>query len=232
MRKGKQKRRRKDWSENKNKRRGSLERRKKRGRKGMKRMKSKRKKKKEWREKLEKEKEDERKKKEDEKKGKKMRVEKKAEEKTGKVKSELLKKKGWEKLLSEVDKVAFFKKKWRNLLMIIEKSLRKRLKNLVPWRLCIKACSELEKSPKVEVSDGVCTGSTLRRVIAIYKNKAKIRCLKTKQEGQKEVKDVDSGEEEKGKENEDPLKRKRQGGEKAKSSKAKDSKETLSHAAS
>ena len=55
-------------------------------------------------------------------------------------------------------------------------------------QLCIKACPELEKSPQVEVSGGVCTKPTLLRIIAIYKNKTKLKCLKTKQEGQKEAK--------------------------------------------
>ncbi|KAA0035146.1 hypothetical protein E6C27_scaffold57G002350 [Cucumis melo var. makuwa] len=64
-------------------------------------------------------------------------------------------------------------------------------------QLCIKACPELEKSPQVEVSDGVCTKPTLHRIIAIHKNKAKLKCLKTKQKGQKVVKSMDSEEEEK-----------------------------------
>ncbi|TYK20947.1 hypothetical protein E5676_scaffold284G00950 [Cucumis melo var. makuwa] len=50
-------------------------------------------------------------------------------------------------------------------------------------RLFQGVCPKLEKFPQVQVRDGVCTGSTLHRVISIDRNKAKLRCLKTKQEG-------------------------------------------------
>uniref|UniRef100_A0A9I9CUQ0 Protein MNN4-like n=1 Tax=Cucumis melo TaxID=3656 RepID=A0A9I9CUQ0_CUCME len=76
-------------------------------------------------------------------------------------------------------------------------------------------------------------GPTLYRIITIYKSKAKLRHLKTKQEGQKEDKNVDSEKEEGGKEEEVPLKPKRQGEEetsdskKAKIPKVSDFKEIL-----
>lgn len=69
---------------------------------------------------------------------------------------------------------------------------------------------------------------TLHCIITIHKNKVKLRRLKAKQECQKEDKNVNSEEEAKV-----PLKRKRQGEKKASSSKkakttqARDSKETL-----
>ncbi|KAA0039027.1 protein MNN4-like [Cucumis melo var. makuwa] len=77
-------------------------------------------------------------------------------------------------------------------------------------QLCIKACLELEKSLQVQESDGVCSRPTLHRVITIHKNKAKLRHLKTKQEGEKETSESKD----------------------AKTSNARDSKETLPLASS
>lgn len=62
----------------------------------------------------------------------------------------------------------------------------------------------------------MCNATTLRRIIAIHKNKATLKHLKTKKEGQLEVKDMNDSEEEKDNERDDvPLKRKRQGEDKA-----------------
>ncbi|KAA0060863.1 hypothetical protein E6C27_scaffold137G001110 [Cucumis melo var. makuwa] len=78
--------------------------------------------------------------------------------------------------------------------------------------LCLKACLTLDKLPQ---------------------NKVKLKCLKTKQDGKSDVKKVDGKDEEEKEKDDVPLKRKRQGGEEAsrskriKSSKAKNSKETL-----
>ena len=87
----------------------------------------------------------------------------------------------------------------------------------------------LEKLPQVEVKDGIWLPSTFHRIIAIHKNKAKIKCLKTK-EGCKVVKEIDDDDvEEEDKTDNIPLKRKRQdkeddlGSKKAKSSKIEDS---------
>ncbi|TYK19520.1 hypothetical protein E5676_scaffold1836G00150 [Cucumis melo var. makuwa] len=65
-------------------------------------------------------------------------------------------------------------------------------------QLCLNACPKLEKFPQVQVCDRVCTRPTLHRIISIHKNKAKLRCLKIKQEGQKVDKSVDSKKEEEG----------------------------------
>lgn len=40
----------------------------------------------------------------------------------------------------------------------------------------------MEKFPKIEVRNGLCTVSGLRRIINLHKNKAKDKCLKTKKE--------------------------------------------------
>ncbi|TYK00908.1 hypothetical protein E5676_scaffold602G00710 [Cucumis melo var. makuwa] len=50
-------------------------------------------------------------------------------------------------------------------------------------KLCLKTCLALEKLPQVEVKDGMCTTITLPRIIAIHKNKARLKRLKTKKEG-------------------------------------------------
>ncbi|KAA0066896.1 hypothetical protein E5676_scaffold236G001180 [Cucumis melo var. makuwa] len=106
-------------------------------------------------------------------------------------------------------------------------------------RLAKKGQEKMEKvrTRLLKIKDEVCTASTLHRVIAIHKNKARLKCLKTKQAGQIEVKVVDDkDEEEESEEDNVPLKCKRQGEEealgskKAKTSKAKDSKDTLPHA--
>lgn len=55
-------------------------------------------------------------------------------------------------------------------------------------KLCLKACLALEKLPQVKVKDGVCTTLTFRHVILIYKNKATLKCLKSKHESQRKVK--------------------------------------------
>ncbi|KGN57727.1 hypothetical protein Csa_009739 [Cucumis sativus] len=96
-------------------------------------------------------------------------------------------------------------------------------------QLCLRACLMLEKLPQVEVKDGIWLPSTLHRIIAIHKNKAKIKCLKTK-EGCKVVKEIDDDDvEEEDKKDNIPQKRKRQdkeddlGSKKAKSSKIEDS---------
>uniref|UniRef100_A0A9I9DKC0 Protein MNN4-like n=1 Tax=Cucumis melo TaxID=3656 RepID=A0A9I9DKC0_CUCME len=82
-------------------------------------------------------------------------------------------------------------------------------------KLCLNACPMLEQLPQVE-------------------NKAKLKRLKTKQDGKSEVEKGDEEVEDEKEEVEVPLKRKRQGEEeasrskKAKSSKVKNSKEILS----
>uniref|UniRef100_A0A9I9DD60 Uncharacterized protein n=1 Tax=Cucumis melo TaxID=3656 RepID=A0A9I9DD60_CUCME len=55
-------------------------------------------------------------------------------------------------------------------------------------KLCLKAYPALDNLPQVEVKDGVCSSSTLHRIIAIHKNKAKSKHLKTKQDGKSKVK--------------------------------------------
>ena len=66
------------------------------------------------------------------------------------------------------------------------------------------------------MKDRVYTTLTLHRVIVIHKNKAKTKCLKTKQEGQiKVVEEVEASEEEEREEDNFPLKHKRQGKEEA-----------------
>lgn len=86
------------------------------------------------------------------------------------------------------------------------------------------------------MKDDVCSLSILRRIIAIHKNKARLKRLNNKKEGQVEVTDVEVSEEEERDEDEVPLKHKRQVEEEAsrskrvKTSKAKDSKKTLPHA--
>uniref|UniRef100_A0A9I9D5R9 Uncharacterized protein n=1 Tax=Cucumis melo TaxID=3656 RepID=A0A9I9D5R9_CUCME len=86
-------------------------------------------------------------------------------------------------------------------------------------QLYIKAYLELEKLPQVAMKDRVYTTLTLHRVIVIHKNKAKTKCLKTKQEGQikvvEEVEEVQASEEEEREEDNFPLKHKRQGKEEA-----------------
>ncbi|KAA0025420.1 hypothetical protein E5676_scaffold68G00650 [Cucumis melo var. makuwa] len=52
-------------------------------------------------------------------------------------------------------------------------------------KLCLKAYPALDNLPQVEVKDGVCSSSTLHRIIAIHKNKAKSKHLKTKQDGRR-----------------------------------------------
>uniref|UniRef100_A0A9I9CUV8 Uncharacterized protein n=1 Tax=Cucumis melo TaxID=3656 RepID=A0A9I9CUV8_CUCME len=45
--------------------------------------------------------------------------------------------------------------------------------------LCLKACPTLKKLCQVEVKNGVCTASTIRRIIAIHKNKVRLKRLKS-----------------------------------------------------
>ena len=47
-------------------------------------------------------------------------------------------------------------------------------------KLCLKACLTLDKLPQVEVKDGVWSSKTLHFIIAVHKNKAKLKYLKTK----------------------------------------------------
>ncbi|TYK03306.1 protein MNN4-like [Cucumis melo var. makuwa] len=96
--------------------------------------------------------------------------------------------------------------------------------------------NEEEHYAMVEVKVGIWSSSIVHRIISIYKNKAKLKRLKTKPNGKLEVKEVDGEDKEEKKENDIPLKRKRQGEEEAsrskklKTSTARDSKETLSPA--
>uniref|UniRef100_A0A9I9CFX8 Uncharacterized protein n=2 Tax=Cucumis melo TaxID=3656 RepID=A0A9I9CFX8_CUCME len=77
-------------------------------------------------------------------------------------------------------------------------------------KLCLKACSALDKHPQVEVKDRIWSSLTFHCIIVIHKNKSKLKCFKTKQYGKSEIKEVDDEDEEEEKEDDIPLKRKRQ----------------------
>ncbi|KAA0060282.1 drebrin-like [Cucumis melo var. makuwa] len=77
-------------------------------------------------------------------------------------------------------------------------------------KLCLKACSALDNLPQIGVKDGIWSSATLYRIIAINRNKAKLKYLKAKQDGKSEVKEVDDKDEEEKEEDNVPLKRKRQ----------------------
>ena len=83
------------------------------------------------------------------------------------------------------------------------------------------------------MKDGVWIAATLHHIIVVHKNKAKLKAHKAKQDGKSEVKKVDDEAEDEREEEKVPLKRKWQGEEEVlelkreKSSKAKDSKDTL-----
>ncbi|KAA0042322.1 hypothetical protein E5676_scaffold477G00140 [Cucumis melo var. makuwa] len=70
---------------------------------------------------------------------------------------------------------------------------------------------EVSPNREVKVKDGILSSTTLHRIIAVNKNKAKLKCLKTKQDGKSEVEKVEDEHEDEKQKDDVPLKRKRQG---------------------
>lgn len=62
-------------------------------------------------------------------------------------------------------------------------------------KLCLKTCLTLDKLPQVDVKDRVYSSSTLHHIISISKNRAKLKCLKTKQDGKSKAEEVDDEDE-------------------------------------
>ncbi|TYK23866.1 hypothetical protein E5676_scaffold419G00400 [Cucumis melo var. makuwa] len=56
-------------------------------------------------------------------------------------------------------------------------------------------CLTLDKLPQVDVKDRVYSSSILHHIISISKNRAKLKCLKTKQDGKSEAEEVDDEDE-------------------------------------
>lgn len=68
----------------------------------------------------------------------------------------------------------------------------------------------LKQIPQVEVKDEVWSATTVHCIIGIHKNKAKLKCLRTKQDGKSEVEKVNGEDEDEKEEEEVPQKCKQQ----------------------